>query len=460
MSSEDSPHTSKEQIEDLKLKYGEEHSIYKVDVKGEFPTISDDTFISLGAVSAAMNREIVPIGDEVHIGVDCARFGMDNTVWFWRMNNKVYPPIVKGQTSAPDIVHETLQLVNTIRNKYHFEGKIIIKVDAGGLGSGPYDYLKKHEKDQNIEVVECVANKRSEHNRYGDEISWAWGTLKDIIDTISLPTEAECENHHHMKRLREELSARRVDYSSAKIKIESKKIFKKEFGYSPDFADALVLCFLNKRSEKSVIRDFDPADSSIYIKRPTYCSDYHEYCSVFYSRNRTISIVIGRYGNGELIITHEQVTDDNVSAVASYIRNVKPTGFKKIIGNDYCFHTGTRDDIRGQLRRDGVRLKPVNGFDELGAIELLNELTYNNKFKVLQQCHTASDQIYNWRLDTSRHELENYYGLCYAILGMVFELRDFIKPKPGRVNVRNEYDSANRSKETQTAYDFHVKSLI
>jgi phage terminase large subunit len=76
----DSPRTSKENIEMLKRKYGEDSDVYLVRVKGDFPRGQSDTFISLEIAEFAAQEVILePVGDTLTIGVDVARFGDDET---------------------------------------------------------------------------------------------------------------------------------------------------------------------------------------------------------------------------------------------------------------------------------------------------------------------------------------------------------------------------------------------
>ena len=54
----DSPRVSKEYIEEMKIRYGEESNAYRVRVLGEFPASEDDTVIPLSLVVDAQNRDI------------------------------------------------------------------------------------------------------------------------------------------------------------------------------------------------------------------------------------------------------------------------------------------------------------------------------------------------------------------------------------------------------------------
>ena len=70
-------------------KYGEESSIYKVRVLGEFPDMSDDTLISLSLLEEAVDRDVRPDLSPVIAGLDVARFGDDATALIIRKGPKI-----------------------------------------------------------------------------------------------------------------------------------------------------------------------------------------------------------------------------------------------------------------------------------------------------------------------------------------------------------------------------------
>lgn len=452
----ESPLTSKEQHEDSKLKYGESSNIYRCDVLGEFPTTNDDAFIGLSAVAAAMARDVEPSGD-IHIGIDPARFGTDSSVWIWRQGNKVYEPIFEGKTSIPELVEISEKLVYEIRAMTGFQNCIKVKVDANGLGAGVYDYLKLKEKELNIEVISCNFGGGG-NERYADEASMMWGQLHDMINDLDLPDEHNAKNPHAVKYLREEIAVRRASYDTGKIKIENKSVFKKEYGRSPDFADALVLCTFDKRSERSAVRNFNPTDNSNLVKNGAYLASDDIYVSVYYSRDRLVSVIVGKWGNGKLTITHERIDDSSISNLAFYLKHFNAV---KIVGNDKCFGKRTRDDVRGQLRKFGVTIRQNISYDEIGALELINQMHASRRLRFSEKCPTVLQQMYNWRLDKNDYELETEYGLCYALLNLVSELKRKIKKSELPEPEIPDYGQADESETNyQMLHKMHVRSMM
>jgi hypothetical protein len=133
------------------------------------------------------------------------------------------------------------------------------------------------------------------------------------------------------------------------------------------------------------------------------------------------------WGNGTLYVVNESITDDNVARVASEVHNRSAVTPVKILGNDRCFGSAS-SDIRAQLRKYKVRLRENYKYDELGALELLNQLVSTKSIKLVNQCDNTIHQLDRWNADVKRAQAERDFGLCYAILNIVSELKDKINP--------------------------------
>ncbi len=454
-SSEDSPFASKESIIESEVNFGRDHDIFRVDVLGLFAKEDPDSFISHERVVAAFDRDVEPRkNDEIEIGVDVARFGDDKTVLIWRHGMKVYPPVYRGKTSIVEVADMVYELVSQIRATTGYKDTIRVKVDDTGVGGGCTDILET-DRAHKIEAVACNFGGKGDE-KYANEASTMWGTLRDCIDIISLPDEDECTNGMVVKHLREELSARRVDYGSGKIKIEPKANFKKEFGRSPDYADALVLCFARKKNTRSYLKDFDHLSDQFVVKGMNYLHGLKHYVSVHYTSDRQASVVWAYWGNGTLYIVGETVTDDNVARVASEIQSRNQVAPTKILGNDRCFGSASQD-IRAQLRKYRVSLRENYQYDELGAMELLNQLVTSRSIKLVgNQCPRAIHQLDRWNSDTKKAQAEKDFGLCYAVLNIVSELKKEINPTVKPVIQEKGY-SGNSSAQNKPNFN---KSML
>ena len=165
--------------------YGEDSTVARVEVMGEFPSADDDTVIPMDLVRAAIDREVSLTANESIIwGLDVARFGGDNSALCVRQGNTV----LEIQSFAS---MDLMQLCGVIKNR------------------SKKNYL----------------NLRAE----------LWFAIKDWLAQrdCRLPNDDE---------LVAELAAPLYKYTSTgKIKIESKDEMRKRGIKSPDKADALAL---------------------------------------------------------------------------------------------------------------------------------------------------------------------------------------------------------------------------
>lgn len=414
--SEDSPFVTKEQISYYEEKYGRHHTLFRTMIQGEFPDGSPESFLKLSDVHDAVERyDELPNTGDVEIGLDVARFGDDLTVLYWRRGYKVYPAKVLAKNSIPEAVQLVYDTVDEIRKVHGYDKKIRVKVDDTGLGGGVSDYLKL-DRDHNIEVIPCN-NGGKGNDQYQNEISIMWGTIKDNIRFIGLPDD----NH-----LIEELSARRWKLSqNGKIMIEPKSEYKKEFKSSPDRSDALVLCFAKKANEDVIVKDFDPLDSTVVRSNLSYIGE-DKYASVFYSRDLTSSIIYSAWDGFRLYIYDEYIGKDSLIYVATNVHQHLP--ISKIIGNDSMFSL-KGDDLAFKFRKFGIFLKENFSFNELSSIETLSNMVSQKRIVISDKCSQTISQLSNWKITKNKYDLENTFGLCYALCYIVSELRRKIEGK-------------------------------
>jgi phage terminase large subunit len=173
-------------------------------------------------IRASMNREIRAEG-AIEIGVDVARFGDDRTVMYRRHGLKI--------TDTKSFVgQDTMRTAKEAWSLAEYKPFVPIKVDDTGVGGGVTDRLR--ELGAKVIPVDNGGN-AVDGNKYTSAADEMW--FEFPIDECDIP----CDNE-----LMKQLSGRRYDYDNkGRRKIESKKDFKKRLGYSPDDADALLLCF-------------------------------------------------------------------------------------------------------------------------------------------------------------------------------------------------------------------------
>ena len=210
--------------------YGEDSTVSRVEVMGEFPSSEDDTVIPMGLIRAAIDRDVsLTASAPVIWGLDVARFGGDNSALCVRQGNTVFEITA---FSSMDL----MQLCGVIKNRYDdatvLEKPQEILIDVIGIGAGVVDRLR----EQNLPVRGInVSESSSAKKNYLNLRAELWFAIKDWLAQrdCRLPIDDE---------LASELAAPLYKYTSTgKIKIESKDEMRKRGIKSPDKADALAL---------------------------------------------------------------------------------------------------------------------------------------------------------------------------------------------------------------------------
>lgn len=245
----DSKMASKDYARNMARKYGEDSDIYRVRVQGEFPQGDPDSFIPLELVEDARVRDLEWIDeDELHIGVDVARFGSDETVLAARIGPVAFRlDRYGGRTPTTETVGRVLALARELMEE-HGRDYAVVKVDDTGVGGGVTDQLQEivAEEGLNIDVIPCNNGAIPEHDpdHYHDWGTESWGTLLDRFKAGEIALKIDDED------LIGQLTTRKKEMTSkGKIKLESKEKMKKRGQRSPDRADALVLAFAEAATE-------------------------------------------------------------------------------------------------------------------------------------------------------------------------------------------------------------------
>lgn len=228
----DSRRVSREFIEEMKTRYGEDSNAYRIRVLGEFPMGDDDTIIPLHLAEAAKSRDVTAAPTTRPVwGLDVARFGSDRTA----LAKRVGPVIAEVET------WKGLDLMQTVgRVKAQYDGLLPserpseILVDVIGLGSGVHDRLRELGLPvRAVNVSEAPAFGATYSNLRTELIFRFRGWLEQRGSR--LPSDAE---------LIAELTSIRYSFaSSGKMKAEGKDDMRRRGLRSPDKADAVFLTF-------------------------------------------------------------------------------------------------------------------------------------------------------------------------------------------------------------------------
>ncbi len=254
VNSETVSRVNKDNIENLKRKYGENSNVVRVRVKGEFPLQEDDVFIPLSLIEKSTMTDFEE--DEpvfrIDIGCDVARFGDDKTVIGYRTGRKAY--IYKkfhGQDTMKT-AKTVAELGMKLLEKYSNVKSIPIKIDDGGVGGGVVDKLRELKRDYPKRygwMVVCPVHfgVSIKHKYYHDTTTYMMSIVRDLISDIDddgNPKEVELilPNDNDLVA---QLSCRKYEYrGNGKQCVESKQDMKKRGLPSPDEADCMLLVCL------------------------------------------------------------------------------------------------------------------------------------------------------------------------------------------------------------------------
>lgn len=255
--------TDKNQIAEWIKDYGEDSDFVRVRVRGVFPRIDSESFISFEAATIATTRTVEPTGDfePLIIGVDVGRFGDDPTV--------IYPRRGRDAVSFPIEVlfkSDTMSTAAKVAAIFLNLRANMVMVDSGGVGAGVVDRLRQLQ----IPVMEvdfgsgASADDINDRTKYANKRAEIWGRMRTWLEGGSIPAKIRGLE----ESLVDELTGPTYGMNSREeIQLESKKEMRKRGVKSPNVADALACTFAfpvfipgpaDRISQKVVTPDYNP----------------------------------------------------------------------------------------------------------------------------------------------------------------------------------------------------------
>lgn len=228
----ESSRVSRDFIQDVAERYGEDSNAYRVRVLGEFPKSDDDTLIPFEHMESSLRRDVKPQLVKPLWGLDCARFGSDRSALAKRKGNVLMEPVQWWAGL------DTMELCGRVKAIYDAtptaDRPEEILVDVIGIGAGVTDRLREMGLPaRGINVSESPALGDRFRNLRA-ELAWKGREWFASRDSNLAGDEA----------LGAELVGIRYKYTSnGKVQIESKDEMKKRGIRSPDLADAFFLTF-------------------------------------------------------------------------------------------------------------------------------------------------------------------------------------------------------------------------
>lgn len=256
--------SNKTQIDRWIADYGEDSDFVRVRVRGMFPRIDAESFISWEVATSAVEREALPQGGAIVIGVDVGRFGDDPSC--------IYPRCGRDALSRPpEIIYgeDTMTLAGRVAAAFLRHGASICMVDEGGVGGGVVDRLRQLR----IPVIGVDFGSKpdgytNDGTKYANKRAEIWGSLRQfLIDGGSIPNIVTNEN----TTLVDELTGPTYTMNKREeIQLESKKEMRARGVPSPNVADALACTFAFPSFEYQTLSPSGIRE----IEKPTVAADY------------------------------------------------------------------------------------------------------------------------------------------------------------------------------------------
>ena len=219
-----------EYLDSLARQYGGEDSDeFRKRVAGQFPRAATNQLIATSAVERAMRHEMdhgawdyAPL----IAGIDVARFGSNESEIAWRKGRRVEPieRIPKG-----DLMSQAGYVAGRLRER----SPALVCVDGSGLGAGMVDRLRQ----LGFSVVDVNGGNASINPKFLNKRAEMWWAMKEFVELgeCELPPDDELRRHMTV-----------VEYGytdKGRLRLKRKEDIMKDFGFSPDKADAIALTF-------------------------------------------------------------------------------------------------------------------------------------------------------------------------------------------------------------------------
>lgn len=220
---------TREWVEDMIRKYGDDSDVVRVRVRGEFPKKEADTVIGIDLVENAIGAERELYGEDEYIGLDPARYGSDTADFVYRKGN--YAKVLETIQSS-----DLMELAGKAKQWMRIYPKANLHIDIIGLGSGVFDRLREQEDiaDRVFGVNSAVAATNTDE--YKNLRAEGWD------DTRLWLRDAVLDDDIEQKEKWYQLTGPKYKIiSTGQMQIESKEDMKKRGIDSPGVGDALVL---------------------------------------------------------------------------------------------------------------------------------------------------------------------------------------------------------------------------
>lgn len=227
-----------EWVERQKKLWGTDSAFWKGHVLGEFPKMGADTVVNLAWVERAEQNKVSKAkvdNEQRYMGYDPAEYGPDDHVWFVGTERKrLYTLAKRGIEPA-----EGIGITKNLAERFNVS-KQNISVDGIGAGATICSVLKTDGYDINRFVV---SEQALDPESYEDKGTEAWFNVRNMLNP-----EAETYSNYSfdgkVDRIKADLCTRKYGTTrKGKFMLEPKPLFRKRLKRSPNWGDAMAICY-------------------------------------------------------------------------------------------------------------------------------------------------------------------------------------------------------------------------
>lgn len=233
------PLVSDQWVKEMEEEWGKNSDVVRIRVDGKFPKSESDNYVSTELVEKSFNTVIRRTNGPKILGVDVARYGDDEIVFFGSQGRKQLEMETFQKQATTEV---SGRIIHWVRQK----GYQVVNVDVGNMGAGVIDEAREKAEKYNLNcrIFEIgfgqkPPNKQA-HMHHKDMTAFMWHNIKSMMkDEVGIDLIAD-------EKLKEQLTNRKYSFdSSGRLKLESKEKMKERGVGSPDRADGCVLSYFN-----------------------------------------------------------------------------------------------------------------------------------------------------------------------------------------------------------------------
>lgn len=208
-------------------RYGKNSAMYKAKVLGKPVSAAENVVCAPETFDHILKTNKTHFSGPVVMGIDIGGGG-DKTVFCHREGMSVIRWDEFYTTDPDEIVSQALSLYERLYRGRPFS----CVMDAGGIGWGPFHALQKKAK---FPVIGFLGQERAnEPTMYKNKRTEGYHLLHKELPNMHFPADPP-------GRLKKELANLYFNLDDEPITMEEKRKFRKRLGFSPDYADALMM---------------------------------------------------------------------------------------------------------------------------------------------------------------------------------------------------------------------------